>query len=155
MNIREMCDGDLLQVLELEESLFSSEAWDREGFLYELHDNPYAMIYVAVDADKIIGFVDLWIMYDQAQIADIAVGREYQKKGIGQQLMYKAVAEAVKKQCDVMSLEVRVFNEKAIALYKKNDFINAGLRKKYYADGEDAVLMVKPLGGLNDTDISN
>ena len=155
MIIREMTESDLDAVLAIEISLFSSEAWDRDGFLYEMNDNPYATVFVAWEDDQVIGFVDLWIMYEQAQISDIAVSAVHQKQGVGQQLMNKAIALAINKQCDVMSLEVRVSNDKAIALYQKNNFINAGLRKKYYADGEDAVLMVKSIGGLNDTDIGN
>jgi ribosomal-protein-alanine N-acetyltransferase len=44
---------------------------------------------------------------------------------------------------------VRVSNDRAIQVYEKNGFITVNKRKKYYEDGEDAYLMVKPLGGLD------
>ena len=71
--------------------------------------------------------------------------------------MASMIFDAIAKECDTMSLEVRVSNDKAIALYKKNGFITVNTRKGYYQDNhEDAYLMVKPLGGMkNDEDISN
>lgn len=153
--IRRMQESDLDSVVTLENNLFSSDAWERKTFLYELNENPYAALFVYEEDGVISGYVDVWVMYEQAQIADIGVDTAMQHIGIGSQLLRKAVETALAKTCETMSLEVRCSNDKAIGLYEKYGFIAVGKRKKYYGDGEDALLMVKALGGLYDTDISN
>jgi ribosomal protein S18 acetylase RimI-like enzyme len=52
-----------------------------------------------------------------------------------------------KAMCETISLEVREHNQPAICLYENNGFMEVTKRKGYYADGEDAYLMIKPLGG--------
>ena len=153
--IRRMQESDLDSVVTLENNLFSSDAWERKTFLYELNENPYAALFVYEEDGVISGYVDVWVMYEQAQIADIGVDTAMQHTGIGSKLMKKAMYVAMREGCETMSLEVRCSNEKAIGLYEKYGFIAVGKRKKYYGDGEDALLMVKALGGLYDTDISN
>ncbi len=154
--MRKMEAGDLEEVAELEKILFTSY-WKKSDFEYELQQNPYAVLKVIEIDGKIAAYCDLWILFDQAQIATIGVAEEYQHQGLGQQLMASMIFDAIAKECDTMSLEVRVSNDKAIALYKKNGFITVNTRKGYYQDNhEDAYLMVKPLGGMkNDEDISN
>lgn len=154
--MRKMEAGDLEEVAELEKILFTSY-WKKSDFEYELQQNPYAVLKVIEIDGKIAAYCDLWILFDQAQIATIGVAEEYQHQGLGQQLMASMIFDAIAKECDTMSLEVRVSNDKAIALYKKNGFITVNTRKGYYQDNhEDAYLMVKPLGGIkNDEDISN
>ena len=154
--MRKMEAGDLEEVAELEKILFKSY-WKKSDFEYELQQNPYAVLKVIEIDGKIAAYCDLWILFDQAQIATIGVAEEYQHQGLGQQLMASMIFDAIAKECDTMSLEVRVSNDKAIALYKKNGFITVNTRKGYYQDNhEDAYLMVKPLGGMkNDEDISN
>lgn len=146
--IRRMTDDDLEEVCRLEEQLFPSSPWPKKEFQYELHENPFAVLYVIEEEGCLQGYVDLWIMYEQAQIADIGVSADCQRKGVGSRLMQRAVDDAVVKDCENLSLEVRVSNAPAIALYEKFGFITANKRKNYYEDGEDAWLMVKPLGGL-------
>lgn len=153
--IREMVIEDLAVILPLEEQLFSGDGWDRKTFLYELQENPYATLFVYEQDGVIHGYVDVWVMYEQAQIADIGVDGSLQHTGIGSLLLSKAIEVAEAEGCETMSLEVRCSNEKAIGLYEKYGFIDVGKRKRYYADGEDARLMVKALGGIYDTDISN
>ena len=154
--MRKMEAGDLEEVAELEKILFTSY-WKKSDFEYELQQNPYAVLKVIEIDGKIAAYCDRWILFDQAQIATIGVAEEYQHQGLGQQLMASMIFDAIAKECDTMSLEVRVSNDKAIALYKKNGFITVNTRKGYYQDNhEDAYLMVKPLGGMkNDEDISN
>ena len=85
-------------------------------------------------------------MYDQSQITTIGVHPAYQRRGIGNMMMTKMIEESKEHHCITMSLEVRVSNEKAISLYKKNGFETVALRKNYYEDNhEDAYLMIKQL----------
>lgn len=153
--IRPMVDADVDAVSILEEQLFPGDCWDRRQFLYELHENPFAKLFV-IEKDGIIkGYCDLWIMYEQAQIANIAVSASCQRQGFGQKLMDHMCAQSAEQGCEYLSLEVRLSNQAAVQLYEKNGFIKASKRKGYYSDGEDAWLMVKPVGGSNDTDSRN
>lgn len=94
--------------------------------------------FVYVDEDGAVqGFVDIKILYDEADLMHIAVSEEMRGQGIGAKLLAKAIEEAEEK---AIALEVRQSNFKAINLYEKYDFFREGTRKNYY-HGEDAVLM--------------
>ncbi len=145
--IRTLEEKDLEQVLAIEQSVFTSP-WPMREFLYELHENPFSNLIVMEEEGTIVGYCDYWILYEQAQIADIAVMTTYQRKGFAQQLMDYVVRMVEEQGCENISLEVRVSNTKAIRFYEKNGFITVNTRKDYYPDThEDAYLMVKPLGG--------
>ncbi|MBQ9328469.1 MAG: ribosomal protein S18-alanine N-acetyltransferase [Solobacterium sp.] len=148
--MRRMEEKDLDQIVELEKKCFPQNPWPRSSFEYEFHENPFATILVYEEDDRIIGYVDYWIMYENAQLADIGVDPSVQRHGIGRALMDECIHAAEAEGCEVMSLEVRVSNTPARALYESYGFIQAAVRKGYYENGEDALLMVLPLGGGSD-----
>lgn len=153
--IRLMSKEDLDQVLCIETSLFTSP-WPKHEYEYELDKNPFSNLIVIEEDGKIIGYCDYWMIYEQAQIANIAIDSAYHRKGYAQALMDYVVNEVDKNHCENISLEVRVSNTPAISFYEKNGFITVNTRKDYYTDNhEDAYLMVKPLGGNYDIDSSN
>ena len=145
--IRGMEEKDLERICELEEELFPADPWQKHNFLYELNENPYARLSVFEENGRIAGYADLWIMFEQAQIANLAVAGDCQGRGIGRELMNHCLKTAEEAGCEVISLEVRVSNARAISLYEKRGFIRAAVRKGYYENGEDADLMIRPLGG--------
>ena len=154
--IRSLEEKDIDELVELEKVLFPNSPWPKEEFLYELNENPFSNFLIYEEENQILGYVDLWLIYEQAQIADLGVRKEAQRKGIAKQLMDECVKRAVKAGCENISLEVRVSNTPAIKLYESFGFINAATRKGYYENGEDGILMVKPIGGLSyDDDISD
>ncbi|MBR2990319.1 MAG: ribosomal protein S18-alanine N-acetyltransferase [Solobacterium sp.] len=143
--IRKMTLADLDRITEMEQILLTSP-WPRSAFEYELTGNPFADLRVYEKDGKIIGYVDWWIMYDRAEIATIGVLEEYRRSGYAQEMMDLLVNDAREKDCENVTLEVRVSNLPAIRFYEKNGFIKVNVRKNYYDDnGEDAWLMVKPL----------
>lgn len=95
-----------------------------------------AFVYLG-DEGQVQGFVDIKILYDEADLMHIAVSEEMRGQGIGAKLLAHAIEEAEGK---AIALEVRQSNFKAINLYEKYDFFREGTRKNYY-HGEDAVLM--------------
>lgn len=145
MLIRAMNEDDLLEVVNLEEELFSS-SWSLSDFAYELLENDFSFNYVLEDDSCLIGYVGVWLMYEQAQITTIGVCSCYQRQGYGRLLMNTMIDLAMRHGCETMSLEVRVSNEKAIALYQSLGFTIEAIRKNYYQDNhEDAYLMMKRL----------
>lgn len=95
-----------------------------------------AFVYLG-DEGQVQGFVDIKILYDEADLMHIAVAEDMRGQGIGAKLLAQAIEEAEGK---AIALEVRQSNFKAINLYEKYDFLREGTRKNYY-HGEDAVLM--------------
>ena len=90
----------------------------------------------------VIGYYDLWIMFENADIASIAVDVPYRHKGYGEQLMNHLELQALKAGCENIGLEVRVSNQDAIRLYERHDFFIIATRKDYYKD-EDGYRMMK------------
>ena len=146
---------DLDAIVHLESDAFPKDPWPKKEIVYELQENPYALLAGEERDGRLVGYCDLWIMYEQAQIANIAVSASCQRQGFGQMLMDHMCAQSAEQGCEYLSLEVRLSNQAAVQLYEKNGFIKASKRKGYYSDGEDAWLMVKPVGGSNDTDSRN
>lgn len=145
--IRKAEERDLPVLLEIEAELFA-HPWPESEFRYEFNENPFSTIYVYEKDGVICGFTDLWITYEQAQIANLGVRKQYQGLGYGDALLKKCMNHGIQAGCENLTLEVRISNDRAIRVYEKNGFITVNTRKNYYDDGEDAYLMVKPLGGL-------
>lgn len=140
MLLRAMRLSDLDIIMPLEHQLFSSP-WSKDDYIYELSSNPYAKYYVLED-DKIVGYVGIWITYETAQITTIGIAKERQGEGLSKLLMNKVIEET--KDCEAITLEVRVSNVKAIKLYESYGFKKEAIRKDYYLDNhEDAYLMMK------------
>ncbi len=146
MMIREMTAADLESVLKLDAGAFQPK-WSLDMFSSELNDNPFAYLYVWVEEAEICGFIDFWITFETAQLANIAVAKHCQGQGIGLALMKEMIRVCNEQMCDNITLEVHVDNQRAISLYEHYGFIKASLRKGYYEDGCDAHLMIMPLGG--------
>lgn len=140
MLLRAMRLSDLDNIMPLEHQLFSSP-WSKDDYIYELSSNPYTKYYVLED-DKIVGYVGIWITYETAQITTIGIAKERQGEGLSKLLMNKVIEET--KDCEAITLEVRVSNVKAIKLYESYGFKKEAIRKDYYLDNhEDAYLMMK------------
>jgi [ribosomal protein S18]-alanine N-acetyltransferase len=89
-----------------------------------------------------------WAILEEAHITLLAVDLDYQQQGLGQALLYYLLKAAHDRGLERATLEVRVSNQAAIALYEKFGFQTAGRRKRYYAQtGEDALVLWR--GGLH------
>jgi ribosomal-protein-alanine N-acetyltransferase len=91
------------------------------------------------------GFLGLWFMVDEGHIVTVAVRQSRRRHGIGELLLLAAFDLAESKGLHVLTLECRVSNTAAQALYEKYGFERVGIRKRYYTDNnEDAVIMTTP-----------
>ena len=92
--------------------------------------------------DPILGYVSVWTMGSDAHIVGIAVREKHRGWGIGELLLIGAVEAGLRQGLEAVTLEVRVSNAAAQALYVKYGFREVGLRKRYYRDNnEDALIM--------------
>ena len=148
-----MKTSNLEDVLKIENEVFS-DPWPRKFFEEDLKSE-YSKYFILEEDDKVIGYGGLWFMFENCDLVNIAIDREYQGKGYGEKLLKLLIKEAILNECEFMHLEVRKGNDKAFNLYEKLGFIKTRVRKGYYEDGEDAIDMVKGLIGLNEKDFSD
>ena len=133
---------DVDAVAALEEASFA-RPWKKADFEYEMTQNPVARYLVARKDGKIIGFSSAHIYLDEVHIANVVVDEAQRGQGIGRALMDGLMQYAANLGVSYMTLEVRVSNAAAIALYQSLGFFKVSVRPKYYEDNqEDALLMV-------------
>ncbi|MBQ0064337.1 MAG: ribosomal protein S18-alanine N-acetyltransferase [Firmicutes bacterium] len=138
--MREMTEKDLEQVIALEKLCFK-DPWLEKECLYELNENPFSHGFVLEDEGEIVAYAFFWETFEIAQLARIGVNPEKRKKGYGSILMKEMMDHARENECEFISLDVRATNVAAQALYTKFGLIEVNRSKKYYADGEDAIVM--------------
>ena len=102
---------------------------------------------VAKFDDEIVGFAGIKIILNEASIMNIAVKTNKRNLGIGSMLLEKLSELAISSSCNLMLLEVNENNIPAVSLYEKYHFKRIGLRKKYYNNTDNAIIMQKNLGG--------
>ncbi len=96
-------------------------------------------------AQRILGTIGVWFMMGEGHIVTIAVRQQYRRQGIGELLLTAGLETALEAQQEHVTLEYRISNEAARALYEKFGFTQVGVRARYYTDNqEDAVLMTTP-----------
>lgn len=148
ISLRRMSPADIDGVLAVEHLSFLTP-WSRDAFLHEAKAE-YALYLVALDGERVIGYAGAHVYWGEAHVTNVAVHPEWRGQGLGERMMRALQAEAVGRGAERATLEVRVSNEAARALYAKLGWVTApgAVRKGYYTDtGEDAVVMWKePLG---------
>ena len=139
-----MTIDDLPQVMALERLSYSFP-WPESAFRQELR-NDKAYFTTLRYRTRLIGYVGLWHLVDQAHIGTIVSHPQLRRKGLGQLLLVQAIDQARRLQADSVTLEVRPSNLIARRLYTKYGFEMVGKRRRYYPDtGEDAIIMTTPL----------
>ena len=131
-------------IYELSKICFSIP-WSLDSISNEV-ENPLAKYVIAQDlsTEEIIGYAGVWIVAGEGDITNIAVNPSYRKQGIASNILKKLFEVCKENNCSDITLEVRVSNIPAQNLYKKFNFKEEGIRKKYYSDnGEDAMIMWK------------
>jgi ribosomal-protein-alanine acetyltransferase len=140
LHFKKMTTEDAAAVEEVEKASFGMP-WSRESFWEEaVNDKAYYLL--VLDEDKVIGYAGTWVLFDEAQITNVAVAPSYRGKGVGLTLLRELMQIVKTLGASAMTLEVRPSNTAAIALYEKLGFKSVGLRPGYYQDnGEAAMIM--------------
>lgn len=142
MIIRKMNLGDVSAVAELEIRCFS-DPWSENSIRYEL-TNPLSLWLVALEDDRVAGYVGSQTVLDEADMMNIAVHPDFRRRGLAEALVTRLVTELRQKQVRCLTLEVRASNDPAIALYQKLGFVQVGRRPNYYRNPkEDALILRK------------
>ena len=116
--------------------------WPDYAFRQELQTNRLAHYLVVRSGNETVAYGGLWMLVDEAHITTFAVLPEWRRRGIGGRLMVALMDLALRQKARVMTLEVRLSNRPARALYGSFGFKPVGVRPRYYSDnGEDALIM--------------
>jgi ribosomal-protein-alanine N-acetyltransferase len=141
MNIEifEMTLSDLNSIKSILNSDFD-DFWNYNIFKSELENENSKYIIAKLD-NIVVGFAGFTILYDEADITNIVVNKNYRHIGIGSAMLKELITLATSLNISVLNLEVNSSNLFAIDLYKNFSFYQCGLRKKYYNNSDDAILM--------------
>ncbi len=129
----------LRQMAQIEREAFDMP-WTEAMFIPEVEDEN-AHYVVGVRGDEVICYGGYHKVLDEAHITNIAVKAGERGKGIGKLLMSELIARAKNAGVKYITLEVRDDNEAAIKLYLSFGFTVEGVRKKYYSNKYDALIM--------------
>jgi [ribosomal protein S18]-alanine N-acetyltransferase len=154
VRLRPMTEADLDTIAELEIAVFGpQEAWSRQMLAGELAQQPASRYYLVAEDEAggqgaIAGYAGLLGAGWQADVLTLAVATGRRGHGIGTALLRALLAEAARRGCTEVFLEVRTDNLRAQELYKRHAFTQVGIRKGYYQpSGADAVVMRRSLRG--------
>ena len=146
--LREMTDADMPRIMTLEQELFPDDAWTPEMFAAELAQPASRRLYlVAEEAGALTGYAGMMFAGGpEADVVTLAVDPARWGRGTGTALLSALVAEAARRGCTEVLLEVREDNPRARQLYLREGFAEVGIRRGYYQpSGVDAVVMRKVL----------
>lgn len=115
--------------------------WDYEVLKEELNSRTSKYIVAKKSNNIIVGFAGIKIILDEAEIMNIVTKKEERHQGIGKLLLNEIIKISKENNIYLINLEVNAKNTIAINLYKKYNFKEVGLRKKYYNGQDDAILM--------------
>ena len=134
---------DLNALRKLENTCFEKDAWSLFDLIAVL-SFPDVVRLKAVEKREMIGFVagDPRPSKGFSWIATIAIHPDYQRKGYGRQLLQACEAGL---RTPRIRLTVRISNDGAITLYKREGYQTFDIWKRYYDDGEDGLVMEKVL----------
>jgi ribosomal-protein-alanine N-acetyltransferase len=145
LKFRPMSPADVEEVMHLETSVYQFP-WTERIFSDCIRVGYDC--WLALQADIIVAHAVVSIAAGEGHILNLAVTGEYQGKGIGKQFIQFLLGIAASKQAEIMMLEVRPSNVRAINCYNSAGFNEIGCRKDYYPapnGKEDALLFAKQI----------
>ena len=140
IKIEKMAKEDLEKLENILTSDFD-DFWNY-NILKQEFQNETSHLFVAKNAqEEILGFAGVQFVLDEASITNIVTQKKYRNQGIGSALLEYIINYSKNNNMISITLEVNENNSSAISLYKKFNFKQTGLRKKYYNGTDNAIIM--------------
>lgn len=133
------------EIYDIERNCFEVP-WSMNSFKNEMSiTNGKTIVLKEINSGSIVGFACYRIIEEDAEIMRIAIKKELQRNGLGSLLLNEVIRQAKEQSAKKIYLEVAVNNFSAIRLYEKHSFLRDGLRKNYYGNGIDGLLLSRCL----------
>ena len=133
---------DLPAITALERRVFGAAAWSATSLETAQRDRPELFFVAeAPGSTEIVGHALGGLASDVGEVLELAVSPEARRSGLGRALLGALEGALCAMGARELWLEVRADNEAALALYQRQGYAMTGRRRRYYADGTDAVLM--------------
>lgn len=145
MIVRSMNLNDLEEIVKIEKELYKVP-WNVNQYKYELEENEFSYLFVLEHNNIIVGYYGFWVMFEECDITKVSIRKEFQGMKLSNILMEDSFKRIKALGCNKINLEVRVNNVRATNLYRKHGFKDVFVRKNYYGEGEDALILSKVLG---------
>jgi ribosomal-protein-alanine N-acetyltransferase len=131
----------LRSVLRIEAQVYP-RPWSLPLFMSELNLRTSRAYYVARIDGAVVGYAGLMLAGDDAHVTTIAVDPAWHRHKVGSRLMLNLARQARDRGAKHLTLEVRVSNSGAQAMYRAFGLRPAGIRRNYYVEtNEDALVM--------------
>lgn len=140
--IRPLLEKDIKRIVSLEEKIFG-ETLGYEMIHHELN-NPLVW-FLVIEKEELIGYIGGYFYDGVGEIINFLIDDIYQHQGYGTKLFNGLIEKAKTNNIKQITLEVKQNNIKGINFYKKNGFKEISIRKHYYKDGENAIVMMKEI----------
>ena len=133
--------------MEIERRSFPTP-WSRALFEEEIGRSfSHSIVALAGTGGEVLGYAVCWTVAEESHLLNIAVHPTARRRGIGRSMLRECIRRGHSFRSRCLYLEVRPGNEPALALYRREGFRFAGVRKGYYTDtNEDALVLVRPIG---------
>jgi [ribosomal protein S18]-alanine N-acetyltransferase len=115
--------------------------WSKDSFEKETSSNQVATYLTGLLNDQVVGYVGSWIVIDEVHITTIAVDPACRGQQVGRRILARLLLLAVEQGARWTVLEVRESNLAAIRMYESFGFRKVGVRKKYYENDENALVL--------------
>jgi len=142
--IRPAAATDVPSLLALETELFGPDAWSETSLRDEL-EGPGRRTAVLVSGAEVLGYAITMRAGDVVDLQRIAVRPDRQRRGLAALLLADVLAAARSDGAERMLLEVSAANAAAVAFYDAQGFARIDVRRRYYRDGSDALVLARPL----------
>lgn len=144
ISISNMTFADLENLKNFLQSDFD-EFWSYDILLSELSSSNSRYIVAKNKDNTIVGFAGIKIILDEAELMNIVTRKDMRHCGIASSMLNHLLTICKENNIKLLNLEVNTQNTIAINFYKKYNFNEVGLRKKYYDNTYDALLMTYKL----------
>ncbi len=133
-------EAHIPQIAAMERACFT-DPWSESALRDELL-SPLARYFVCTQEGQVLGYIGTRMVLDECQVANVAVSPSCRRQGVASFLMEAMLDFCRREGMNLVTLEVRLSNSAAQALYEKFGFQKTGIRPGYYqSPPEDALLM--------------
>ena len=143
MKIVELSILDVDNIIHLYQGDFD-DGWNKDMLISAFNEGRFHA-FGTEENGELIGFIGITLSADFADIESVYVDRRFRRKNIAKALVDKALNFISDSGLNKTLLEVKESNEGAILLYEKVGFQRISIRKKYYNDGSNAIIMVREI----------